>query len=153
MDPEFDNLPPECEIVTTRILNFPLEKVFNAWSKPDLLKQWWGPAGFTNTFQEFDFTPGGRWKFIMHGPGGKGNYKNECIFHTIEKNKLIIWKRVSQPLFNVVTAFEKITDEETKLIFRMQFNTKGECDKIRGFATGKNEENFDKLEEVLTREN
>ena len=50
---------PDCEIVSTRIIYKPTELVFNAWANPDHLKKWWGPAGFTNTFNEFDFRVGG----------------------------------------------------------------------------------------------
>ena len=67
---------PNSEIVTTRILNFPQELVFKAWSTPEHLKNWWGPKGFTNTFHEFDFREGGIWKFTMHGPE-RGNFENE----------------------------------------------------------------------------
>jgi uncharacterized protein YndB with AHSA1/START domain len=59
---------------------------------PNHLKNWWGPKGFTNTFNEFDLRPGGKWSFVMHGPD-KGNYVNECEFVKIEKPKLIAWKR------------------------------------------------------------
>ncbi len=42
------------EIVTTRVFDAPRELVFKAWTDPDHLVHWWGPKGFTNTFQEFD---------------------------------------------------------------------------------------------------
>lgn len=144
--------PPEREIVTTRIIDMPCEAVFNAWADPEILQQWWGPAGFTNTFHEFDLRPGGRWKFVMHGPGGKGNYQNECIFFKIERPHLIVWDRVSQPIFRVVATFEEIGDDKTQLIFRMQFKSEEECEKLRKYVPEKNEENFDKLEAVLKNE-
>ena len=50
---------PDCEIVSSRIFNVPIQLLFNAWSNPNRLKNWWGPAGFTNTFKEFDFREGG----------------------------------------------------------------------------------------------
>lgn len=49
---------PDTEIVTSRIVNAPRELVFRAWTEPEHLKNWWGTAGFTNTFQEFDFRVG-----------------------------------------------------------------------------------------------
>src|SRR5688500_8680230 len=42
------------EIVTTRIFSYPRQLVWNAWTNPDHLKNWWGPNGFTNTFHQFD---------------------------------------------------------------------------------------------------
>lgn len=138
------------EIVSSRI--FPVDNVllFRAWSEPNHLKNWWGPAGFTNTFHEFDFRIGGRWKFVMHGPD-KGNYQNECEFTKIVAPSLIEWKRITQPLFNVVAQFEIVEQHQTKLIFKMVFDTPEECAKIKKFVVDKNEENFDKLEIELKK--
>ena len=141
---------PDCEIVSTRIIYKPTELVFNAWANPDHLKKWWGPAGFTNTFNEFDFRVGGKWKFIMHGPE-KGNYINECEFTAIEKPFLISWKRFSKPLFNVLVTFEEISPNQTKLVFKQIFKTPEECMKVKKFAVDKNEENFDRLEKELEK--
>lgn len=139
---------PECEIVSTRIFNVSKAVLFSAWSNPDVLKKWWGPKGFTNTFTEFDFREGGKWDFIMHGPE-KGNYHNEVEFVKIDPPNLIAWKRYSKPLFNVVFTFDELSPNKTKLVFRMVFDTEEECNKIKPFAVDKNEENFDKLEEEL----
>jgi uncharacterized protein YndB with AHSA1/START domain len=147
MDSEFLTTP-DCEIVSTRVLSFPRDSVFQAWTDPAILQKWWGPAGFTNTFTEFDLRPGGKWNFTMHGPD-KGNYQNECIFLKIEKPSLIAWDRLSKPLFRIVTTFDEVAGGNTKITFRMLFDNKEECDKIRTFAPEKNEENFDRLEAVL----
>lgn len=141
---------PDCEIVSSRIFNTQRELVYRAWSDPNHLKIWWGPSGFTNTFNEFDFRVGGKWVFIMHGPN-KGNYANECEFIKIEKPSLIAWKRISKPLFQVVATFEEVSLNKTKLVFRMLFNTADECRKVRAFAVDKNEENFDRLENELSK--
>lgn len=84
----------------------------------------------------------------MHGPE-KGNYENEVEFLVIDHPNLIAWDRISKPLFRVVATFKDVGDGNTLLTFQMQFATKEECDKIRKFAPDKNEENFDKLEQVL----
>lgn len=148
MKTEIITTTPECEIVSSRIFGFPRELVFRAWSEPDHLKNWWGPAGFTNTFIEFDFRVGGKWSFIMHGPD-KGNYANECEFIKIEKPTLIAWKRHSKPLFQVVVTFDDFIQDKTKVVFKMLFETADECNKIKKFVVDKNEENFDKLETEL----
>lgn len=141
---------PESEIVSTRIFNCNREIMYEAWSNPKHLKTWWGPKGFTNTFNEFDFRPNGKWRFIMHGPE-KGNYVNECTFIKIIPLKLIAWNRSSQPLFQVVATFEEVTKNKTKLVFKMKFETVNECNKLKPFVVDKNEENFDKLEVVLQK--
>ena len=141
---------PGCEIVTSRTINTSRELVYLAWSTPDHLKNWWGPAGFTNTFNEFDFREGGKWSFIMHGPD-KGNYANECEFIGIKIPSLIAWKRFTKPLFQVVVTFEEIAADKTKIVFRQVFNSVDECNKIKSFAGNKNEEVFDRLENELIK--
>jgi len=141
---------PNCEITTTRIVNFPINLVFKAWKDPNHLKNWWGPKGFTNTFNEFDLRQGGKWNFIMHGPD-KGNYPNEVEFIKIEEPNLIAWKRHSKPLFQVLFTFEEVSDDKTKIIFKMIFDTAEECNKLKPYVVDKNEENFDRLEVELTK--
>ena len=148
MTTELFSSTPDTEIVSTRIFNFHRELVFKAWSNPEHLQKWWGPAGFTNTFQEFDFRIGGKWRFIMHGPD-KGNYKNECEFLKIESPSLIAWKRHTQPYFKVLVTFDEIYEFQTKIVFKMLFETAEECNKVKRFVVDKNEENFDKLENEL----
>ncbi|KAA3439755.1 SRPBCC domain-containing protein [Rufibacter hautae] len=138
------------EIVTIRVLEFSKGKVYKAWSNPEQLKDWWGPKGFWNTFELFDFRPGGQWKFVMHEPE-RGNYKNECEFLKIEEPNLIYWKRLTQPLFQVCATFEEIEKGSTKITFRMIFDSVEACNKIKPFAIDKNEENFDKLNILLER--
>lgn len=139
---------PECEIVSIRTFNTRRDLVFKAWEDPNHLKNWWGPKGFTNTFHEFDFREGGSWKFVMHGPD-KGNYNNACEFIKIDKPSLIAWKRYSKPLFSVVALFEEISSNETKVVFKMVFNSAEECAKLKPYVVDKNEENFDRLEKEL----
>lgn len=141
---------PDCEIVSQRIFPVAQELLFRAWAEPEHLQNWWGPKGFTNTFNEFDFRLGGKWRFVMHGPE-KGHYVNECEFIKIEQLSLIAWKRHSQPLFNVVATFEAVTPSSTLLVFKMLFATPEECNKLRPFVVDKNEENFDKLADELAK--
>jgi len=150
MTTDIINTDPNCEIVTSRILNNNRELIYRAWSEPQHLKNWWGPMGFTNTFNEFDFTVGGKWSFIMHGPD-KGNYPNECEFIKIERPALIAWKRYSKPLFQVLVTFDEITPKKTKVVFKQIFDTVEECNKIKKFVIDKNEENFNRLEEELKK--
>lgn len=133
------------EIFNTRTLNAPVEKVYKAFADAAHLKNWWGPNGFTNTIHEFDLQPNGKWILTMHGPD-KGNYENSSVFKVVKPNELISWTRVSQPLFDMEIAFEKITDSKSQISFRMIFDTAEACNKIRPFAEPKNEENFDRLE-------
>jgi uncharacterized protein YndB with AHSA1/START domain len=48
------------EVVVSRLIAAPRERVFDAWIKPEKLAQWWGPNGFTNPRCEIDARPGGK---------------------------------------------------------------------------------------------
>ena len=145
-----NNPSSDSEIVNFRVFKASRLQVFSAFSNPNHLKNWWGPVGFTNTFNEFDFKVGGFWRFVMHGPD-KGNYVNECEFTQIEEPSLIAWKRHSKTLFRVVFLFEEVADNQTRIIFKMQFDSVEECNKLKPYVIDKNEENFDKLEIELTK--
>lgn len=138
----------DLEIFSSRELNAAVETVYEAFANPEYLKQWWGPEGFTNTIHEFDLQPGGKWLLTMHGPE-IGNYENASVFERVEPLKLIAWQRISQPKFAMEVAFGKVGDNQSSISFRMIFATKEECDKIKRFAGPKNEENFNRLEELL----
>lgn len=142
---------PDCEIISTRIFNHPRELVFSAWTNPDRLKNWWGPNGFTNTFHEFDLRPGGKWTFVMHGPDGR-NYPNESVFVQIEEPELLIFDHVCAPEFQVVATFKELKEHQTMVTFRMIFETAEKCNRVKVYAVDKNEENFDRLEMELQRD-
>ena len=125
-----------------------MEKVYSAFSNPLHLKNWWGPEGFSNTIHEFDLRPQGRWVLTMHGPE-KGNYENSSVFKEVVPNKLICWRRISQPIFDMEIGFEKLSDFKSRISFKMIFDTVEECEKVKRFAIPKNEENFDRLENEL----
>ena len=141
---------PDCEIVTTRTFAAPRSLVYRAWTDPDHLKNWWGPNGFTNTIKLFDLRIGGRWSFVMHGPE-KGNYPNECIFKVIREPELLIWDRLSKPIFRVEVRLEEIAVNETRVTFKQQFKTAAECNKLKPYVPVKNEENMDRLDNELKK--
>ena len=136
------------EIFSSRVLNVPIETLYNAFVNPDQLKIWWGPEGFTNTIHEFDLNPGGKWILTMHGPD-IGNYENSSVFDVVKPLELISWKRISQPLFDMEVGFTRISDIQSQISFQMIFNSIESCNKIRSFVEPKNEENFDRLERLL----
>jgi uncharacterized protein YndB with AHSA1/START domain len=141
------------EIVITRLLNAPRELVFQAWTDPKHLINWWGPKGFTNTFQEVDITTGGTWKFIMHGPDGV-DYPNVILFQEIIKPERLVYvhgddKDPSQ--FTVTITFEAVGNK-TNLTMRSVFRTAAERDfVIKEFkAVEGGNQTLDRLEEELS---
>jgi uncharacterized protein YndB with AHSA1/START domain len=58
------------ELVLTRLIDAPREKVFRAWTDPELLKQWFAPLPYTTPVAELDVRPGGANLVIMRDPDG-----------------------------------------------------------------------------------
>ncbi|MFZ4771731.1 MAG: SRPBCC domain-containing protein [Ferruginibacter sp.] len=139
---------PEVTIETIRIVKVGISEAFAAWTDPNILQQWWGPHGFTNTFTEYNLSPGGKWTFTMHGPNGQ-NYLNECNFIAIEKPVTVAWHHHSAPYFQGVATFLEVNGKETQIIYQMIFKSEALCSQLRNFILEKNEENMDRLEAVL----
>ncbi|MGP8216951.1 MAG: SRPBCC domain-containing protein [Bacteroidia bacterium] len=110
----------EREISITRILNAPKELVFEAWTDPKHLSQWWGPNGFTTTIQVMDVQTNGKWLMTMHGPDGT-DYPNEAIFTKVVKPDLIVYEH-TLPKFTAMVTFEA-QGNKTKLTMCMVFDT------------------------------
>ena len=137
------------ELVTTRVLDAPRERVFSAFSDAAHLAQWWGPQGFRNTFHEFDLRAGGAWRYTMHGPNG-ADYPNESVFVEIVKPERIVIEHVSGPRFRLTIT---LTAEagRTRLTWRQRVPTAADCDKIKALAIPANEQNLDRLEARLAQ--
>ena len=63
----------ERTFLTSRSLPYSPHAIYAAFESARLLVNWWGPDGFTNSFEVFEFKEGGRWRFQMHGPDGTRN--------------------------------------------------------------------------------
>lgn len=72
----------------------------------------------------------------MHAPE-QGKFENHCEFTQIEPESLIAWKRYSKPLFRVEFTFKEVPHNVTELIFRMQFDTPEECEKLKSMSLTK----------------
>lgn len=110
------------EIRIERMLNAPIELVWEVWTNPDHIKNWWGPNGFTNTISKMDVKQEGEWNLVMHGPDGT-DYKNKSVFKEIVKHKKIVYEHVSGPNYLATIEFEEQGDK-TFLRWHMLFPTK-----------------------------
>ena len=81
---EPESIHPDCEIVTTRIVNAPRAIAYKAWSDPNHLKNWWGPAGFTNTFPFMSLNS----KLVANGVLPCMDQKKEIISTPVNSLKL-----------------------------------------------------------------
>lgn len=109
------------ELVISRLLDAPVELVWEVWTNPEHIRNWWGPAGFTNTIATMEVKNGGQWNFIMHGPDGR-NYDNKIVYVEVVKHSLIRYRHVSFPHFNAIINFEA-QGNKTLLNWRMIFDT------------------------------
>ncbi|PEJ57118.1 polyketide cyclase [Bacillus sp. AFS002410] len=135
----------ENEIVITRIFNAPRGVVFDAWMKEEHLSKWWGPNGFTSTFQKFDMKPGGVWEFIMHGPDGV-DFPNTNIIVEILPLEKIVLKHDVFPHF-VATAIFENEGVKTKLTYSSFFEEEPSIfDKVKTYAVPGAEQTMDRLE-------
>jgi uncharacterized protein YndB with AHSA1/START domain len=64
-------MPTDNEIVLTRVFDAPREMVYDAFSKPELLKRWFGPHGWSLAVCEVDHRVGGGFRFVLEGPNGQ----------------------------------------------------------------------------------
>jgi uncharacterized protein YndB with AHSA1/START domain len=135
-------------IVITRIFDAPRDLVFDAWTKQEHLSKWWGPQGFTTTFQAFDMKPGGTWQFIMHGPDGV-DYPNTIVFVEVDKPERIVFQHAVFPHFLGTATFEDL-DGKTKLTYTTIFETAAVFDKVKTYAVPGAEQTMDRLGVHLT---
>jgi uncharacterized protein YndB with AHSA1/START domain len=63
--------PSDCEIVLKRVFNAPRSLVFEALTKPELLRRWMGPRGWSMVVSEIDLKVGGKWRSVLRSPDGK----------------------------------------------------------------------------------
>ena len=116
------NSTADRELLITRELNAPIELVWEAWTTPEHIANWWGPNGFTNTISKMDMQPGGEWDLVMHGPDGT-DYRNKSVFMEIVKHKRIVYEHITGPKFTATIEFED-RGEKTYLRWHMLFESR-----------------------------
>ncbi|HEY0823550.1 MAG TPA: SRPBCC domain-containing protein [Ramlibacter sp.] len=139
-------VPPNAA-ATERLLHARPSEVFAAFEQADKLARWWGPSGFRNTFERFEFRPGGRWVFVMHGPNGT-DYANESVFREIEPDRRIVIEHVVKPWYRLTVTLAPRGDQ-THLSWVQEFESPEAAAKMRRIVDTANEQNLDRLEAVL----
>lgn len=123
------------EIRLTRVYDAPLQSVWEAWTVPEEVAQWWGPRGFTLTTHSRDLRAGGHWHYTMHGPDGT-DYENTTQYLEVEPQARLVYDhgghRDRPPLFRVTVLF---TEERgrTRLELRFAFATPEVAAEMAGF--------------------
>jgi uncharacterized protein YndB with AHSA1/START domain len=119
-------------IVTMREFDAPRALVFEAWTDPKHLAQWWGPDGFSLTSASYDLRVGGQWRFVMHGPDGT-DYDNLVTFEVIEKPARLVYSQGDSndpEMFRTTVTFEALDDRRTRVTLHAEFPTAAERDRI-----------------------
>lgn len=135
------------EFVHARLIDAPPERVFRAFSDPAQLCRWWGPNGFSSSFQDFELRPGGAWRFMMHGPDGS-DHANESVFLEVEAPRRVVFDHLSGHHFRMSLGLEA-QGGQTLVRWRQVFDSAAERQRIAAFVTEANEQNLDRLQAVV----
>jgi uncharacterized protein YndB with AHSA1/START domain len=100
------------ELVLTRLIDAPREKLFRAWTDPALLRQWFAPLPWTTPVAELDVRPGGASLIVMRGPDGN-EFPNRGIYLEIVENERLVftdayttaWVPSEKPFMTVILTF------------------------------------------------
>jgi uncharacterized protein YndB with AHSA1/START domain len=127
---------------TSRIVAASPEALYSAFETPARLETWWGPEGFTNSFDTFELTPGGRWRFTMHGPDGK-DYANDAVFVELVPARRIVIDHVSAPRFRLAIGLEPMSSG-TRVTWTQDFEDAAVAAAIRHIVEPANEQNLNR---------
>lgn len=139
------------DVVNVRLFDASPTQLFEAFSDPAQLAQWWGPEGFTNTIHEFDFRPGGAWRLTMHGPNG-ANFDNESQIVEFEKPGRIVFEHLRPFHWYRMTMTYRSVGGKTELKWAMNLETSPDSANLKAFIEQANEQNFDRLAAHLAAE-
>lgn len=134
-----------------RTLNAPIDLVWEVWTQPEHIAQWWGPNGFTNTISKMDVQAGGEWNLVMHGPDGT-DYDNRVVFREVVQNKKIVYEHINWPKFMATVEFDA-QGEQTEMSWKMEFESEEEFIQVvkkHGAEEGQ-KENVVKLDAYLQK--
>ena len=101
------------ELVLTRLIDAPPEKVWRCWTEPVLLKQWFAPRPYTTPVAELDVRPGGSAFIVMRGPDGK-DLPNPGVYLEVVPHRRLVstdayvtaWQPSEKPFMTLVLTFE-----------------------------------------------
>ena len=111
-----------------RTFNAPLKLVWEAWTQPEHVAQWWGPKGMTINVVEHNFKVGGKWKYVMPMPDGN-EFISYGVYSLIEKFEKIFSSANFIPMtegVEIQALFEK-NGEKTNFTFNVIHPTEEYC--------------------------
>jgi uncharacterized protein YndB with AHSA1/START domain len=144
----------DCEIVVTRTFNAPPHIVFEAWTKPELLKRWWAPKSFGISFVscEADVRTGGTYRFVFSHPASEQPVAFFGRYIEVTPHARIVWTNEESAGGPVSTVTFEAKGDATLLVLRELYPSKQALDEaIASGSTGTSAaaEQFEELDELL----
>src|SRR5579871_4529828 len=144
----------ERELVVTRTFNSPAHIVFEAWTKPELLKRWWTPKSFGMSFIscEADVRTGGTYRFVFSHASSEQPMAFFGRYIEVTPNSRIVWTNEESPDGPVTTVTFEEKGDQTLLVLNELYPTKQALDDaIASGSTGvsASSEQFEQLDALL----
>jgi len=150
--------PDDRELSITRLIHAPREKLFRAWTEPELLKQWFCPRPWGVSRVENDVRSGGNCLIVMKSPEGQ-EFPNPGVYLEIIPGRKIVftdaftraWEPSEKPFMVGIVTFDD-EDGKTRYTARVRHWTAADCEQHakRGFHEGWNKAT-DQLEELVAK--
>ena len=146
--------PSEREIKMTRLFNAPRHLVWEAMSKPEHIKRWWGclGEGYSVPVCEVDLRPGGKWRFVNRHPKGEAEFYGE--YREIVPPERVVFTEIFAPFPDSgsrVTAVLTEENDKTRLTVTAQYPSLEVRDMVIGTGMAKGAAaSYDRLEEVAS---
>jgi uncharacterized protein YndB with AHSA1/START domain len=145
--------PSDREIRLTRLFDAPRELVFEAMSKPEHVRRWWGILDDQHsvTVCEIDLRPGGAWRFVGRGP--RGEYAFHGVYREIARPERVVFTEIYDPFpdaESVVTSALTEENGKTRLTVTALYPSLDVRDMVikTGMAKGA-AISYDRLEDVV----
>src|SRR3954464_5426932 len=106
-------ISPDRDLVLTRLIDAPREKVYKAVTDPEILKKWFAPLPYTTPVAELDVRPGGANLIVMRSPDGKDMPNRGVYLEVVPNERLVFtdayvraWEPSEKPFMTVILTFE-----------------------------------------------
>ena len=145
--------PSDREIVMTRLFNAPRHLVFEAMSKPEHVRRWWGNLGegYSVPVCEIDFRVGGKWRFVNRHPNGEAAFYG--VYREIDAPGRIVFTEIFEPFPDAESVvFSVLSDEngQTRLTATCLYPSKDVRDMVIGTGMEKGAAvSYDRLEDLV----
>jgi uncharacterized protein YndB with AHSA1/START domain len=148
--------PSEREIHVERIFDAPRERVFAAYTDPELISEWWGPHGTTAIVDVMEVKNGGRWRFVVRNSDGSETAFRGTIREITPPERIVQtfeWEGMPGHVSVDTAEFEDLGDGRTKIVTTSIFHTTEERDGMleSGMEGGLNE-TYERLDALLARQ-